>query len=265
MFPDLVLDKLYSHERMILNIIVSKKYDIIADIGKTRVVGKNLFGETSREFDENISEMLILELKNRGFEGSIVTEEKIEIGKNEERIFIDPVDGSINAARGVPIYCLEIGYATRSDFNALEFGLVWDIPRDEYYMGLRGRGCYKINARGRFSKIIAGRWDYDDTVIEIGNTSGDITEKLRKMGTLRKFGSIAFSMVKLAEGNIDAVFDVSGKLKLTDIAGALVILKESGVKYKVSIFDENINPRVGIIASTDKSLFQELLSLATEL
>mgnify|MGYP000725224447 CR=1 FL=1 len=260
----LVHDELFNlltpTEKMIYEAFLSIRDDVLNSIKKRDVVGFNVFGETSREFDERISDLIIGSLRKEGFTGHVVTEEKIDKGNGNEIIYVDPVDGSLNAARGIPLYCFEMGYNAYKDFKNMQFGLIWIIPSNQVYIGLKDRGNYLISG-DKFEKIETKRWDLEDTVIEISNTSGEILNELKKLGTTRSLGSIAYSITKLIEGNIEAIFDLTGKLKLTDIAGGITLINEAKIDYMVEIFEEKMNPRIGIIASVDKKLYKSLIQL----
>ncbi|MGQ4891665.1 MAG: inositol monophosphatase family protein [Candidatus Njordarchaeia archaeon] len=253
---------LSQEEEIVVEMLNKIRGDVFKFLEKKDVVGFNPFGETSRGFDEEISAASIRKLRELGFRGTIVTEEKISWGGENYIIYIDPIDGSLNASRSIPIYCYEVGLFSRSNENNSGgiMGVIWDIPRDNYYIAMRGRGVYKI-VNGELKNLKPRRWDFNDTLIDAVNTSGGTLDMLKKVGTTRQFGSIAFSITGLLEGKIDAIFDMTGKLKFTDIAGGKVLLNEAKVNHKVLFFDEEINPRSGIIASTDRNLFNKLVEL----
>lgn len=258
-FGNLQLSK---NEKIILTMLNDIRDSVNDLLSKREFVGFNPFGETSRGFDEEISKLSIDKLRNLGFRGDIITEEKIDFGGDNFSIYIDPIDGSLNASRRIPIFCYEIGlYSKKSKLveDAI-MGVIWDIPRDIYYLGFKGRGAFKV-WDGNMKALESKRWDFKDTLIDAVNTSGAMLTQLKKLGTTRQYGSIAFSISRMLEGNIDGIFDVTGKLKFTDIAGGLPMLNESKVHYEVIYFDDNLNPRVGILASSDEKLFREIFSL----
>ncbi len=258
--------KMSDLEKTLISTILALRDDILSKLSKTDVVGYNPHGEKSRVFDEEICELLIESILDKGFDGFVVTEEKIVEGKTEEAIFLDPIDGSLNVARGINIYALELCYAEKPDLESLSYGLIWDIPNGYYYIGLSNRGAYRFDLETKEIRVLkAQRKDFEDTLIEIGNTKGKAFDMVKKIGTIRELGSIAYAIAKIAQGEIDGLFDNSRKLKFTDIAAGLVILKETGAHYYVEVDGDLLkNPRVKIIASCDKELFNELLEVHKE-
>ena len=251
-------------EKSFLEVIFSLRHEILEKLKNTDVVGYNPFGEKSRAFDEEISKLLIERFVKHGFKGAIVTEEKTVKNISDEVIFIDPVDGSLNAARGINIFAFEACYAKKPGIDFLSASIIWNIPFNQYFIALSTRGAYKCSQEG-CANIEARRKDFEDTVIEVGNTSGDAFLKIKKIGTTRILGSIAYAFTKLVEGDIDAIFDNSGKLKFTDVAACILLLREAKAHcYWQLSGDLRSNPRVKIIASTDRNLFEELLSIFEE-
>lgn len=261
MFPENILSVLYGNERLIFEALSSLESEIIDKLSLIRVVGRNPHGETSRGFDEEISRIIFQWLRKRGFKGHIITEELISRGNSDEIILLDPIDGSVNLSRGINIYALEIAYGEKLDLDSISAGIVWVIPEKKFFIGLKRRGAYSLS-NSQITRLKCERKDYEDTVIDICNTRGEAFEAIKDFATIRMYGSIAYSLTKLIEGAIDGVFDNSGKLKLTDVAGVIPMLEESSAFYKIEVLNEiNVNPRCKIVASNDKELFNKLLEL----
>ena len=74
----------------------------------------------------------------------IFSEETGIIQGNDENIwYIDPLDGTVNYAQHIPIFCVSIGYAAHGD---LHLGAVYDPMRDEMFLAERGKGAF-LNGR----------------------------------------------------------------------------------------------------------------------
>ena len=61
---------------------------------------------------------------------------------------------------------------------------------------------------------------------------------MTEAGHLRQIGSSALSLCHLASGIIDAHVDVRGKLRITDVAAGLLILREAGGAYFIENVEE---------------------------
>ena len=91
------------------------------------------------------SEELLLGAIQRDFPGHhIFSEESGVIQGSDEHIwYIDPLDGTVNYAHHIPIFCVSIAYAFR---GTLTLGAVYDPMRDEMFLAERGKGAH-LNGR----------------------------------------------------------------------------------------------------------------------
>src|SRR5215210_1769634 len=99
------------------------------------------------------SEAFLLGEVQKNFPGHhILSEESGVIQGNDEHIwYIDPLDGTVNYAHNIPIFCVSIAYASRTDallsLSAnLKLGAIYDPMRDEMFTAERGQGAY-LNGR----------------------------------------------------------------------------------------------------------------------
>jgi myo-inositol-1(or 4)-monophosphatase len=91
------------------------------------------------------SEKFLLGQVQRDFpDHHILSEETGVIQGNDEDVwYIDPLDGTVNYAHHIPIFCVSIGYAFR---GTLTLGAVYDPMREEMFLAERGKGAY-LNGR----------------------------------------------------------------------------------------------------------------------
>lgn len=71
-----------------------------------------------------------------------VSEERgvVEFGGDEVTVVIDPIDGSLNAKRGLPHVALSIAVASGPTMGDVEFGYVLDVGTEEEWVARRGEG-----------------------------------------------------------------------------------------------------------------------------
>src|SRR5687767_712627 len=87
------------------------------------------------------SEAFLLGQVQENFPDHHIFSEEIGIiqGNNENIWYIDPLDGTVNYAHHIPIFCVSIAYASR---GVLVLGAVYDPMRDEMFIAERGKGAY---------------------------------------------------------------------------------------------------------------------------
>src|SRR5581483_1536282 len=67
---------------------------------------------------------------------------EIDYGDPSVRVIIDPIDGSLNAKRGLPHHALSIAVAAGDTMEDVEFAYVYDFgPREEWW-ARRGEGAW---------------------------------------------------------------------------------------------------------------------------
>jgi myo-inositol-1(or 4)-monophosphatase len=86
---------------------------------------------------------------------------------------------------------------------------------------------------------------------------------------LRHFGANALELCYVADGSTDAFIDIRGKLRVTDIAAAQLILREAGGIIK-SPEDKNLDApldaaqRISFVAAANKALYDTIQKLLKE-
>ena len=83
-------------------------------------------------------------LSERGVRFRTVSEERGEasFGAREPVVVIDPIDGSLNAKRGLAPHALSLAVATGESMADVGFGYVHDFGSGEEWWAARGRGAY---------------------------------------------------------------------------------------------------------------------------
>jgi myo-inositol-1(or 4)-monophosphatase len=155
----------------------------------------------------------------------------------DARWVVDPIDGTVNFAYGVPHACVSIAWQTRpgpaGEFSTLA-GVVHDPFCDELWTGLRG-GPARLNG-----KIIhaSRRRELAEAIVAIGfsKTEQGLKENLpvfnalvRRVRKMRMMGAAALSLAYVASGRFDAYIE-SG-VSLWDIAAAGLILECAGGEF----------------------------------
>src|SRR3954464_341302 len=102
-------------------------------------------GDRTLLIDEAAEDVVFAELDKlhaAGARFTAISEERgvVDFGGNGVRVVIDPIDGSVNAKRGLPHFALSIAVADGSTMADVTFGFVQDFGPDEEWVAWRGRG-----------------------------------------------------------------------------------------------------------------------------
>src|SRR5918993_3132255 len=96
------------------------------------------------EVDHRSEAFLLGEVQKDFSAHHIFSEESGVIQGNDEHVwYIDPLDGTVNYAHNIPIFCVSIAYAFQ---GTLTLGAVYDPMRDEMFLAERGKGAH-LNGR----------------------------------------------------------------------------------------------------------------------
>ena len=222
------------------------------------------------------SERLVIDaIKARFPDDAILAEESGEHagmlrddGTNNGRTWvIDPLDGTVNYANGIPFYCVSIGLVV--DATPV-VGVVLDPSRDDLYTATADGDAELDGAPIRVSTKEALS-DFVVSLAVIGR--GGLSRERRiapQIRIHRRMGSAALALAYVANGRFDA-FVQNGGLSPWDIAAAGLIAERSGAVvtdikggpwWKPSV----IGPRANVVAaprSQHAALLNALASLKT--
>jgi myo-inositol-1(or 4)-monophosphatase len=142
---------------------------------------------------------------------------------------IDPIDGTVNYAHGVPIYCVSIG-AVRNDQPLV--GVIYNPNTSEMFTAIKGGGAYlngkrlKVSANGELLKaILVTGFPYN--VMENPFGCIDAFVDFLRMGVpVRRLGSAALDLAYTAAGRFDAYWEVA--LNYWDVAAGILMVLEAG-------------------------------------
>jgi myo-inositol-1(or 4)-monophosphatase len=160
---------------------------------------------------------------------TIVSEEVGILGDGPTRIVVDPIDGSLNAKRGIPFFSVSIAVADEGDtMDDVVFGYVYDLGSGEEWVAEKGMGA-RLNGAA-----LAGLPPKEE--IEILSFEATLTSSIAEKAAavvgmayrLRVMGSLALSLCHLAAGRVDAVCSLKAA-RAVDIAAAQLIVREQSL------------------------------------
>jgi myo-inositol-1(or 4)-monophosphatase len=142
-------------------------------------------------------------------------------------VVCDPIDGSLNAKRGIPFFSLSLAVASGPRMEDVELGFVHDFGSGEEWVAHRGGGAFLNDVRldGPGPKdhveILSLEATRTDLVAEYAAGLVGFAYRTRVMG------SLALSLCHLAAGRVDAVVSLK-PARSVDIAAAQLLVRERG-------------------------------------
>ena len=145
----------------------------------------------------------------------------------DQRVWVvDPLDGTVNYANGIPVFCVSVGLAIG---GRPMIGVVYDPTRDEMFTAQAGVGARLDGIPIRHPS----KEKLSDCVVSLSlpGRGWALRERnvRRQIRVARNMGSAALALVYLANGRFDA-FVQAGGLSLWDICAAGLIAVEGGVR-----------------------------------
>jgi myo-inositol-1(or 4)-monophosphatase len=228
------------------------------------VVGAGLGGDDTTAIDA-AAERAIL----RHFEGfRIVSEEAGISGDAPYTVVVDPIDGSLNAKRGIPFFSLSIAVAEGHTMGDVVFGYVHDFGTGEEWTATRGGGA-QLNGAPLAEKpkdeleILSFEATTTAYVAENAVRFGGVAHRLRIMG------SLAITLCHLAAGRVDGVVSLK-PARSVDIAAAQLLVVEQGLAIalpdEATAFDDaplDLEGRSRVAAAGNDELCRRLATALT--
>ena len=223
-------------------------------------------GDETTAIDQAAEDAVVARLAALGGDFVLVSEElgTRSFGAGGPRtVVVDPIDGSVNAKRGIPFFSFSLAVADGATMADVSFGYVFDFGTSEEWTAERGRGAF-MNG-----EALGGVRPKD--TIEIlsfeGTTTPIIAERVLHTvglaGRLRVMGSLALSLCHLAAGRVDGVVSLK-PARSVDIAGAQLLVRECGLA--IELFEDppfgdaplDLGTRSRLAAATTPELVAEL-------
>lgn len=203
-----------------------------ADFGQQQAIEHKGVIDLVTEADRRSEAYLVGEIRRLFPDHHLVTEESGEhAGEDCCRWFIDPLDGTVNYAHGVPIFSVSLAYA---EGEALRLGVVYDPTRMECFSAEWGRGAWLNEAPIKVSQateldqsLLVTGFPYDIRTNPHNNLDLYGRFALRTQG-VRRFGSAALDLCYVACGRLDGFWEIS--LQPWDLAAGGLIAREAGAK-----------------------------------
>ena len=194
-------------------------------------------GDRTLIIDQQSEDHVFAELERLHHGGArfqAVSEERglVDFGSDDVTVVIDPIDGSLNAKRGLPHVGLSIAVASGFTMDDVEFGYVLDMGTEEEWVARSGAGVHfngePLTDRPPERRNKAGKLEV--VAIEsadpqwIAPHMGRLEERVHR---IRAIGSVAISLCQVANTRVDGMLTL-WKTRAVDCAAAQLIVRETG-------------------------------------
>jgi len=144
--------------------------------------------------------------------------------------YIDPLDGTTNYARGLPMFCVSVAMAQK---GVVQCGAVYDPLVGDLFTAERGQGAYlndqrlHVSDRARLADAtVLVDWPRDQALRE--RNARLVAQLAPQVDSVRSRGCAAQTICCVAAGWAEAYLQYT--LKPWDVAAGLLILEEAGGK-----------------------------------
>ena len=211
-------------------------------------------------------------LHDEGHRFCAVSEERgmVDFGDERVRVVIDPIDGSLNAKRGLTHHALSIAVADGPTMGDVAFGYVLDLGPEEEWWASRGEGAWLDGVRldpPSERRDEEGRLEV--VAIEsaqpryLAASAGELEATVHRV---RAIGSIAISLCQVAATRVDGMATL-WKCRAVDAAAAQLVVRESGGHVAFTAMDDplgaplDLEPHSPVVAARTPEALAELARL----
>lgn len=209
------------------------------------------------------AEEIILRAISREFPGhDVLTEETVTERTGSHWLWvIDPLDGTVNFAHGIPHFAISIALLQGESLIA---GTIYDPLRDESFTATRqggsflnGKDMHVSRAKTLRTSVIATGFPYDRATSPDNNVT-EFQRIVTRVQGIRRAGAASLDLAYVASGRLDGFWEL--KLKPWDQAAGMLLVQEAGGK----ISDRRGQPATMLaqsVVATNGLIHEELVTV----
>lgn len=243
------------------------------DIARERTGELNPYGDKTLLLDVKAEDAIIGVLSSSSTIFEILTEEKGFI-KNENKpeylALIDPIDGSANLERGIPLISIGISivpYKDTMNSDDAEISVIDSVFTDETYIAVAGKGVTRNGVSVRPSTPV----ELKNAIISYDTKKtwdSDFLERsLRTISAVhdtRRSASNLLDLCWTASGSLDAMVDLRNMLPIIHLCGTHMVFEAGGF-----VLDQNgdrfcsaLEPEMmmNFVAASNETLARQILA-----
>ncbi|MBS1607743.1 MAG: inositol monophosphatase [Bacteroidetes bacterium] len=212
------------------------------------------------EADHAAERAILSVIKEQFPDHFILSEEAGEIMQDSNyKWIIDPIDGTINFAKGIPLNCVSIGIEYNTE---VIMGAVFNPHLNELYFAEKGKGSVlnekpiSVSSETKVEKslLVTG---FPYTYLDSPNGPLQVFDRLIRTGVpVRRLGSAAIDLCWVACGRFDGFYE--HKLEAWDSAAGYLIVEEASGKV-TDLKGSKFSPYQHGIIATNGKIHDELI------
>jgi len=247
--------------------------DAVMDSEREGIGSVNAKGDDVKQFDltaNNAALAVLWELQVPLVVDSEESERQIiGTGTPQHRLILDPVDGSDNWSRGLPLSALScavlpVDAPLHPDW--VEAALVGWLEQDLPLIALKGSGAWRGKRQLETSKLSNITGAMISVELNHHSPSPGLAHLMAIAKGVRSYGCASRALALVAEGATDAHVDVRGRLTVESyLAGAQLVIEAggwvAGLDGASLAAAENLTDRVDLIAASSRELCDEIVDV----
>ncbi|RDE13938.1 MAG: hypothetical protein C4K47_05035 [Candidatus Thorarchaeota archaeon] len=234
----------------------------------------NPFGDVTLAADILAEDEIIRVLHESGLGFNILTEERglIEAESLPEFLaVVDPLDGSANFERGLPLCCGGISVIPFSDqmtTDRIETSVISSYFTKDVYVAVTGKG---VRRNGKSVSVASPKHveesvvSYDTKASWLGDFASGSLRVLGHVKDMRRAGSNLLDLCWTACGVLDAMVDLRDILPIVHVSGTHIVCEAGGFVIAANgsrlLLPLRIDCRMSFVAASTKELAREILRL----
>jgi myo-inositol-1(or 4)-monophosphatase len=232
----------------------------------------NPYGDKTLVLDLTAEEEIISVLHSSGFEFAILTEERGFLRSEKKPDYlalVDPIDGSANLMRGIPLVSSGISIVPfKGDMTSddAEISIIESIFTNEQYIAIKGEGVTKNGMKVSTAKPV----DLADAIISYDTKrTWDmqfLERSLRTMSAVHDTRRTASNLLDLcwtAAGQLDGMVDLRNMLPIIHLCGTHMVFEAGGfvLDSDGKRFNSSLEPEkmMKFIAASNEELARKIL------
>ena len=191
--------------------------------------GTGAYGTPTQAIDKVAEDAVLQYLEYNGVDWNVLSEEAGFIDRGGDRtLVLDPVDGTYNAVRGIPMYATSLAVGT-DRLSTITHGLVRDLPRGDTYYAEKGAGAF---CNGKPLRTRPFRAQDSLVSVYLGQMAEPASYKVAGSARrVRSLGAASLDLCGVASGAFDLYYmnsKVNARLRIMDIAAGVLLVREAG-------------------------------------
>lgn len=233
----------------------------------------NPYGDKTLLLDVMAEDEIIAVLESSDIDFAILSEEKGFIGTDKKPEFlalVDPIDGSANLKRGIPLVSVGIAVVPYKDVmtsDDAEISIIDSVFTDETYIAIKGEGVTRNGKRVKVSEPI----DLENAIISYDTKrtfdASFVESSVRTIKAVHDTRRTASNLLDLcwtASGFLDAMVDMRNLFPIIHLCGTHMVFEAGG--YVIGMdgnrFSSSLEPDVmmNFVAASSEDLARRILN-----